>query len=160
MEKIANWMKEEVVSIRPQASLREAAVLILKKRVGTLPVVSEDGTLVGIVSIHDIVRMFLPGFVAVMDNIDFVHDYGVLEETTSADRQRARTLKVSDVMEEPVSIEADAGLVHALSVMEKHDLSDLVVVSEGKLVGIASHVDIGRAFLTEFTKETGPLNPE
>jgi CBS domain-containing protein len=66
-------------------------------------------------------------------------------------------LHVSDLMEEPVSMEEDAGLVHALSVMEKHNLSDLIVIREGKLVGIASHVDIGRAFLTDFTKETGPL---
>ncbi|MFQ5932352.1 MAG: CBS domain-containing protein, partial [Nitrospiraceae bacterium] len=72
---------------------------------------------------------------------------------------RAKTLHVTDVMNEPVAIEEDAGLVHALSVMEKHNLSDLVVIREGKLVGIASHVDIGRAFMTEFTKETGPLSP-
>ena len=157
MEQIGKWMKREVVSISPDATIREVAALILEKRIGTLPVVDDEGTLVGTVSIDDIVKMFLPDFVAVMDEIDFVHDYGDLENTTEEDRQRARTLQVSDVMEEPVALEDDAGLVHALSVMEKHNLSDLIVIREGKLVGIASHVDIGRAFLTEFTKETGPL---
>jgi len=157
MEQIGKWMKREVVSISPDATIREVAALILEKRIGTLPVVDDEGTLVGTVSITDIVKMFLPDFVAVMDEIDFVHDYGDLENTTEEDRQRARTLHVSDVMEEPVALEDDAGLVHALSVMEKHNLSDLIVIREGKLVGIASHVDIGRAFLTDFTKETGPL---
>ena len=92
-----------------------------------------------------------------MDEIDFVHDYGNLENTSEEDRLRARMLHVSDIMEEPVAMEDDAGLVHALSVMEKHNLRDLIVTRDGKLVGIASHVDIGRAFLTDFTKETGPL---
>lgn len=157
MEQIGKWMKREVVSISPEASLREVASLILEKRVGTLPVVDEEGTLVGTISIDDIIEMFLPDFVAVMDEIDFVHDYGDLENTSPEDRQRARLLHVSDVMKKPIALEDDAGLVHALSVMEKHNLRDLIVTREGKLVGIASQVDIGRAFLTEFTKETGPL---
>jgi len=157
MEKIGKWMKREVVSITPDATLREVAALILDKRIGTLPVVDDEGTLVGTVSITDIVKMFLPDFVAVMDEIDFVHDYGDLENTSAEDRQRAKMLHVSDVMEESVAMEDDAGLVHALSVMEKHNLRDLIVIREGRLVGIASQVDIGRAFLTEFTKETGPL---
>ncbi len=158
MEKIGNWMKREVVSITPDATLREVAALILEKRIGTLPVVDDEGTLVGTVSITDIVEIFLPDFVAVMDEIDYVHDFGDLENTSEEDRQRAKMLHVSDVMEEPVALEDDAGLVHALSVMEKHNLSDLIVIREGKLVGIASQVDIGRAFLTEFAKETGPLS--
>ena len=157
MEQIKNWMKREVISITPDATLREVAALILEKRVGTLPVVDNGGTLVGTVSITSIVKLFLPDFVAVMDEIDFVHDYGDLENDSAEDRQRARMLRVSDVMEEPVAMEDDAGLVHALSVMEKHNLKDLIVTRDGKLVGIASQVDIGRAFLTDFTKETGPL---
>lgn len=158
MEPIGKCMKREVVSINADATLREVAALILKKRVGTLPVVDGEGTLVGTVSVTDIVNMFLPDFVAVMDEIDFVHDFGDLENTSAEDKQRAKMLHVSDVMEEPVTLEEDAGLVHALSVMEKHNLRDLIVTRGGKLVGIASQVDIGRAFLTEFTRETGPLS--
>ena len=158
MEQIGSWMKREVVSITPDATLSEVAALILEKRVGTLPVVDNGGTLIGTVSITDIVERFLPDFVAVMDEIDYVHDFGDLENTSPEDKQRAKMLHVSDVMEEPVAMEDDAGLVHALSVMKKHNLRDLIVIREGKLVGIASQVDIGRAFLTEFTKETGPLS--
>ncbi len=157
MEKIGNWMKREVVSITPEATLRDVAALILEKRIGTLPVIDDEGTLVGTVSITDIVEIFLPDFVAVMDEIDYVHDFGNLENTSPEDKQRAKMLHVSDVMEEPVTLEDDAGLVHALSVMDKHNLRDLIVTRDGKLVGIASQVDIGRAFLTDFTKETGPL---
>ncbi|MFQ5943888.1 MAG: CBS domain-containing protein [Anaerolineales bacterium] len=157
MEQIGKWMKREVVSISPDATLREVAALILEKRVGTLPVVDDEGTVVGVVSITEIVKMFLPDFVTIMDEIDFVHDYGDLENASAEDRQRAKMLHVFDIMEEAIAMEEDAGLVHALSVMEKHNLRDLIVIREGRLVGIASQVDIGRAFLTEFTKETGPL---
>ena len=97
-------MKREVVSIGPDATLREVAAAIIEKRVGTLPVVDDEGMLVGTVSVTDIVNMFLPDFVAVMDEIDFVHDYGDLENTSAEDRQRAKMLHVSDVMEEPARV--------------------------------------------------------
>ncbi|MCZ6529060.1 MAG: CBS domain-containing protein, partial [Chloroflexi bacterium] len=40
-------MKREVVSIGPDATLREVAAAIIEKRVGTLPVVDDEGMLVG-----------------------------------------------------------------------------------------------------------------
>ena len=54
----------------------------------------------------------------------------------------------------PVVVEDTCELIRALSVMEKHNLGDLLVVKEGKLVGIASRVDIGRAFLISW-----PISP-
>ena len=66
MEKIGNWMKREVVSITPEATLRDVAALILEKRIGTLPVVDDEGTLVCTVSSTDICGIFLPHFVGVM----------------------------------------------------------------------------------------------
>ena len=159
MDEISNWMKREVIKIGPEATLREAATLMVDRRIGTLPVVDKKGTLVGAIYLANIVKMFLPDFVAVMEDIDFVHDYGNLEDTSANDRTRAKMLRVSDAMVEAISLEEDSGLVHTLSVMQKHNLTDLIVTRAGKLAGIASQVDIGRAFLTEFTKETGPLQP-
>lgn len=153
---IRDWMKREVISVQPDATIREAAALILEKRVGTLPVVDEDGILVGVTSIDAITHIFLPDFVSLMADIDFVKDFGTLESLSPKDVERADTLHVFDIMEEPVVVESDCALVRALSVMEKHNLRDLVVVHENRLVGIASRVDIGRAFLTEFTKEPDP----
>jgi CBS domain-containing protein len=47
----------------------------------------------------------------------------------------------------PVTVEEDAGLVHALATLIKHQWRDLPVVDkEGRLVGIASRVDIAAAF--------------
>jgi CBS domain-containing protein len=47
-----------------------------------------------------------------------------------------------------VSVEGDCTLIRALSLLDKHRIRDLAVVNEGKLTGIASRVDIGRAFLS------------
>jgi CBS domain-containing protein len=115
-------MKRNVVSAEPDMTVREAAALLIEKRVGTLPVVDEVGTLVGVISIGDIIQIFL----------------------------KARGLSVADIVRESVVVEDNCALIRALSVMEKHNLRDLLVVKEGKLVGIASRVDIGRAFLSSW----------
>lgn len=49
-------MRRRVVTIRQDASLEEAASLMHRKKIGHLPVVDDDGKLVGIMSRHDVVR--------------------------------------------------------------------------------------------------------
>ncbi len=50
-------MSDDVETIRPSATVREAAGLMFKRRLNPLPVVNDDGILVGIVSRSDIVRL-------------------------------------------------------------------------------------------------------
>ena len=49
-------MKEPVVTIREDASLRNAALLLKEHRFNSLPVVSQQERLVGILSTWDILR--------------------------------------------------------------------------------------------------------
>ena len=59
-----------------------------------------------------------------------------------------------EVMEEATFVRDDSGLVRAFAFIHKHQLIDLPVVDrEGKLVGLASRVDIGRALLTTWCQD-------
>ena len=118
--------------------------------VGTLPLVDENSKLVGVTTIRAIIEIFLPDFVSLVSNITFVKDYGNWGSPTPESVQRAERMVVADIMEVPVSVEDNCTLIRALSYMEKYRLRDLPVVKEGKLVGIASRVDIGRAFLSSW----------
>ena len=47
----------------------------------------------------------------------------------------------------------DCGLLRAYALMLQHNVHDILVVSvEGKLAGIASRVDVGRAILRAWSK--------
>jgi CBS-domain-containing membrane protein len=50
---------DEVVSIRPDTPLDEIATLMTEKKIHTLPVISEDGEMVGVVGKKDIIRTIL-----------------------------------------------------------------------------------------------------
>lgn len=141
-------MKRKVIFGRPEMTVREAALLMAGNNVGTLPVVDGTSTLVGLTTIRDVILIFLPDFVPLLSDIRFVTDYGDLGTPSQESIKRAESLLIADIMEKPLSVEDDCTLIKALSFMEKYRMSDLPVVKEGKLVGIASRVDIGRAFLS------------
>jgi acetoin utilization protein AcuB len=52
-------MRTTLVTIVPEGTVEEAARLMLKHKVGGLPIVAADGTLVGIVTTSDLLAAFL-----------------------------------------------------------------------------------------------------
>ena len=150
---IGSWMKPNVVSIGQDATLLDAARLLAEHKIGTLPVVDDGEILVGITSMRKIVRFFLPDFINVVEDVDFVRDFGAIDIPSPVDIKKAKKIAVKETMDEPVSVEKDSSLMRALAIMITHDLLDLPIVHKGKLVGIASRVDIGRAFLHSWLDE-------
>jgi PTS system nitrogen regulatory IIA component len=148
--KIRDCMKRKVFSVHVGTSVGKAASLVVGKRVGTLPVVDDEGNLVGVTTIKEIMQYFLPDFVSLLENIDFVKDFGVLESPSLESLDEVGGLSMSDIMEEPVAVDGDSSLIKSLAILEKKGLFDLPVVDDGRLIGIASRVDIVRAFLLEW----------
>ncbi len=58
VETVAEVMTENVITIRPEATIGEAARVMANKRVKRLPVIDEDGALIGIISRADVVNAF------------------------------------------------------------------------------------------------------
>ena len=144
---VGDSMKRHVVTVTASTTVQEAVGIVVEERVGTLPVVDEEGVLTGVVRLADLLGVFTPDFLALLDDIDFVHDFGAMEEVHPQTILQARELTMSDLAATPVAVEENCGLMHALVTMVKHQLQDLPIVDEaGRLVGIASRVDIARSF--------------
>ena len=54
--RIADYMRSDLKVVHPDSPAHEAAYLILRHRIGCVPVVDGDGRLVGLVSESDLVR--------------------------------------------------------------------------------------------------------
>ena len=148
---ISKYMKRNVVSIPVTASVREAAALIVKRHIGLLPVVDKEDKLIGVMGIRDLLSLELPDFVNFIADVDFVHDFGAVEDT----RPPARTLdkSIKSLMKEAIAVEEDCGLLRAYALMVQHNLHDMPVISkDGKLIGVASRVDVGTAILSTWAK--------
>jgi len=145
---IRYWMKTDVVSVELGTTIKDASSKLVDRRVGTLPIVEKDGTLAGVSSISEIIDVFLPDFVNLLSDVSFVTDFGDLDKLSSYNLERAEKMTVNDIMQEPIAVEETSSLVRSLAIMHQQDIRDLPVVKNGKLVGIASEVDISCAFLT------------
>ena len=122
---IGDCMKRQVVSVSPGTTVLGAARLVVDRHIGTLPVVDEQGTLIGVVRVQDILDIFMPDFVRLLEDIDFIHDFGVLETLLPKDLPDAARLTMRDLMQEPVSVEQTCGLLRAFAthVQARHSRS-------------------------------------
>jgi CBS-domain-containing membrane protein len=152
--KIKDCMKRNVSAVSDKTTIREAEKIIADKHIGSLPVIDGQGKLVGLLQLRDLLELVLPDFINLIDDFDFVSDFGVVERRTPSNDVLARP--VSSMMHPPISVNSESGLIRAYSLLHKHQLHDLPVVDENRtLVGIASRVDIGTAFISNWNVTQG-----
>lgn len=148
---IDQCMKRNVISISAQATVREAAAVFVKNHVGMLPVVDKSGKPLGVVGLRDLLSLELPVFVNLIADVDYVHDFGAVEDTRPSSAALNKSIK--SLMKEVFTVEEDCGLLRAYALMLQHNLHDILVVAkDGKLAGIASRVDIGISILKSWAK--------
>lgn len=153
--KVSDIMTPDVLSVSPDASVATATELMLQKRISGLPVVDDQGTLVGIVTEGDFLRR------AETDTgrrrprwIEFFMGVGRLSD----EYVRLRGRKVSDVMTHEVqTVPPDAPLEQAVRLMERRHIKRVVVASGGKVVGILTRANLLHA-MASFAHEIAPLS--
>ena len=151
---IRDIMKRQVISITASASIDEATDLFIDKHIGTLPVVDASGHPVGMLILGDMLNLVMPDFVRLIEDFDFVRDFGAAESRKPSLEVLAHP--VNQVMQKPIFVEETSGLLRAFALLRQHGLHDLpVVATDGRLIGIVSRVDIGTALLLDW----GTLSP-
>jgi CBS domain-containing protein len=154
---IKNCMKRNVVSIQSTATIREAADKMVDRHVGFLPVLDHENKIIGMVGLPDLLTLELPAFFNLLEDLDFMSDFGAVETTRPAPAQVDAL--ITSLMQPAITVFEDSGLLYAYGLMLKHNLSDIPVISENEhLVGMVSRVDIGTAILSSW-KEIGTTNP-
>ena len=124
----------EVVTIRPDATVRELVSLLAEHNVGAL-VVSDDGERVsGIVSERDVVRRLH-------------QDAAVLDHQVSS-------IMTADVR----TCAGDDGLTELMQTMTEHRIRHVPVVADGRLTGIISIGDVVKNRIGELEFERDQLD--
>ena len=119
---LAVMMKRDMRTIRPDATLSEAAMLMNHLRVGALLVLNE-GAYVGVVSESDLVRKAMA--VGLQPN----------------------QVQVQMIMSSPVvTIEIDRSAHEASDLMSEKGIRHLAITQDGRIVGIISVRDLLRYF--------------
>jgi CBS-domain-containing membrane protein len=143
---IRDCMKKTVFSIAWTATIRDAAKILVDRHVGILPVLDKNNHPIGVAALKDLVNLTLPSFVHLFSDVDFVSDFGAVEDSLPSEANLDKS--ITTLMHPGTVLEETSGLLRAYAFMLQHDLHDLPVVDqEGKLSGIVSRVDLGTAIL-------------
>ncbi len=133
------------VTITPDTSEREALTVLLENNVPGVPVVDEEGLLVGFVTDGNLLASALPGYLKIMEDVSFVSEAGdrwVDYIAESAERP------VSEVMSKQVShVELGSSEIVAAHKMVHDGVSSVVVTEGGKVVGVVNRLDLFAAVI-------------
>jgi CBS domain-containing protein len=146
-------MTQHVITITPDASILEALRLMLDNRISGLPVVDNNGNLVGIVTEGDFLRRSETGTERRRPRwVEFLLGPGTLAK----DYVQSHARRIDEVMTDDVkTIAEDADLGAVVALMEKHRIKRLPVVRGNALVGIVSRANLLHA-LASLAREIGP----
>lgn len=137
--KARELMRRDLTAVEPDASVQEAIYLMEQAGLSALPVVDEEGKLVGIISEHDLIHAALPEYSEMLHSISFVPNLNQIQK-----RLRGMAPKpVSAYMKEALSVHLDDEDLQIADLLIRKRLKQIPVVdNEGHLVGVIRRIDI------------------
>ena len=141
---VKDVMRQPVITVSEDATLREAIAMLSVHGISGLPVVDTDGKLVGIVTEHDIIKSMLPTYQDVFSMDASVVSPSLMEMRVYAVQDNP----VCSVMSRNVvTLTEDDTILKAASTIILKKVKRLPVVRDNRPVGIVSRIDIVRAIM-------------
>lgn len=148
MKTVAEIMTKDLITVRKETTIRELAELFVSHRISSLPVVADNGALIGIVTESDLVEqsknLHLPTVISLFDWVIYLESEKSLEKELH--KMGGRT--VADIYQpDTASIAPSASLSEAADMMSSRHTNSVPVVDNESLVGIVARIDIIRTLL-------------
>lgn len=149
---VAQIMTQNPITVTPQTPLSEAIKIIADKKISGLPVVDDEGKLLGIISETDLMWQETgvepPPYIMILDSVIYLQNPARYEK----ELHKALGQTVGEVMsDEPISIKPTQSLKEAANLMHEKKIRRLPVVDENntKVIGILTQGDIIRTMAQE-----------
>ncbi|MBI3955932.1 CBS domain-containing protein [Candidatus Gottesmanbacteria bacterium] len=153
---VGDVMSKKVTTVKPDTSLRELWKTIFTRKVNAVPVVDAKGTMLGIITKDDILRLLYPNYEDLMEGLFSSYDFEEMENRIhELNAKKARDLMCKRV----IYTREDTPIMRALSRMISKNVNQLPVLSRttDKLVGIVAKGDIFRALFKKHLTHFPPL---
>lgn len=136
---VSDIMTRTPRTVSPDSKLQEVASIMCLYRIPALPVVDEDGILVGNISEMDLLKNLFPTMEDIMAG-----DAALEIDRMMSNYSASMESRVSDMMvRNPVSVSPDQHVLKAAAKMTNHRFRRIPVTDAyGKLVGVMSLGDV------------------
>ena len=134
VSEVLDMKGRRVVTIDSEATVSEAVARLVQNNVGSLPVLDDDGRLIGVFSERDALRL--------------MHHRG----------EGFGRLKISSVMTcNPVTCRVDDSVDEVMGIMSERRVAKVPVVEEENLIGVVSVGDVVKLMYEKVTTENRHL---
>jgi len=139
---VRDLMTPHVLAAHPEQSLGDVARMMIEKDVRALPVVDDNGSLLGMVTHRELLRYLIPDYLQRTKSGKFRALPANPAQHGAGD---ARALPVKDVMSRAVlCLSEDQTLTDVANLMSNKDVDRFPVVREGVVVGFLTRADLIR----------------
>ncbi len=132
-------IEEKPIVVSPTQTVAETVEALRSHSQVRAAIVESDGRLIGLMGLHDVLRLLLPSYVMLDPNLA----NALTEEYYAEHYAKLAKSKVSTVMlRDFVSIPASASLGRAIAVMNEQQWQPLPVTDQGRFVGMLTRSSI------------------
>jgi len=142
-------MTREVITVTATTSVKDLARILTDNTISGVPVVDDDGTLIGVVTESDLIdqnkKIHIPTVVSILDSFIYLE---------SPDRMEKEILKiagstVADIYTpDIITVTVTTPLDELATIMSEKSIHTLPVLDGGKLVGVIGKKDIIRTIIS------------
>ncbi|RLE36923.1 hypothetical protein DRJ12_03750 [Candidatus Acetothermia bacterium] len=143
--RVSEIMTKDITAVEREVPVRELIFILENAEMPNMPVVDEDGKLIGFISERDIIRAALPGYFEMLHSASFLPDMNQLAK------------KLAQIADDPIEkymhrevyyVTEDDDDLRAAELIIREGVKNLPVVDhEGRLVGRVRRIDLLRHFL-------------
>ncbi|MDD2331725.1 MAG: CBS domain-containing protein [Candidatus Cloacimonetes bacterium] len=134
-------MISDPVTVKPQTNLREISKLMNEYGYSFFPVVDDMHKYLGEIQILNYLKVGVPDYLLMMDNIQFLRSFEPLEKIFENEEK----VIVGDIMEKGnMILSPDDSIIEAVFEMIQHKKPHCSIVEHGVLVGVVTAMDIYR----------------
>lgn len=146
---VKDLMSAPIVTVGPTTRVAQAAQLLLKHSLQGIPVVDEEGAVLGVITQRDIVskhaRIHVPVYLPLLG---YVMPFRARH--AEDDVRKVLAVTVQDLLPQDMhSVTSTASIDDVATLMAETGINPVPVIDDGELVGIVNEADIIRLVIIE-----------
>lgn len=138
-------MSKNVITVNKSTPISELSALFINHNVNGIPVLDDDGKVIGIVTQGDLIEqnknLHIPTVITLFDAVLFLES----EKKFESDVKKLTGNKVEDIYStDAITVSADTEISEIATIMAEKDVHTLPVMDDGKLTGVIGKLDLIR----------------
>ena len=148
MLKAKDVMTNDVITVTRETSVRDLALLFTERHISSVPVVDDNGDLIGIVSESDLIEqdknLHIPTVVSIFDWVIYLES----DKRFEKELQKMTAQTVGEIYSEEVfSVGPETPVSEVADIMSSKKVHAVPVVEGSRLVGVVARIDLIRTMV-------------